>query len=431
MANRENPNSFLLTLFGFEKAKSIAHILLVVAIHTAGWCLLFFLPVLLYPVRFNDDRFINRELIDKAVLIILFYVNYYFLIPRFFEKKKYLTYVSLTILAFLIYLAQYVTIRTNYITRPGGPFQFIQFSSSPPGRIDSLRQRIIFGNMKETRGVVVSFIDSTRFTDAFEKRIRPGDRPATVISNFGLPEPGLFGIPKGVWLMTLNNATSSFALLLLMGGFIRLAFSFIRNQNEKKALENANLNAEVNFLRSQINPHFLFNTLNSIYSQAHSKSENTEYSILKLSELFRYVLYDSGGNKVELAKDIQYINNYIDLQKIRLSSKVTINYSVKGELKENEIAPLLLITFIENAFKHGISYTNASVINIEIQVFEETLTMLVSNPVVERNSFAPGGLGLKNVTRRLDLLYPGKYHLDIHHDDHLHIVKLKLDLKSD
>jgi LytS/YehU family sensor histidine kinase len=190
-----------------------------------------------------------------------------------------------------------------------------------------------------------------------------------------------------------------------------------------------NLNAEVNFLKSQINPHFLFNTLNSIYAQAHSRSANTEFSILKLSELLRYVLYDSGENKVELVKDIQYINNYIDLQKIRLSSRVTINYNVKGGLAGYSIAPLLLITFIENAFKHGISYTQASTINVHIEVFEETLTLLTSNPVVERNSFAPGGLGLKNVARRLDLLYPGKYLLDIHHDDLLHIVNLKLDLK--
>jgi LytS/YehU family sensor histidine kinase len=95
------------------------------------------------------------------------------------------------------------------------------------------------------------------------------------------------------------------------------------------------------------------------------------------------------------------------------------------------IAPLLIITFIENAFKHGISYTHASTIKIEISVFEETLTLLISNPIVERNSLTEGGLGLKNVTRRLDPLYPGKYLLDIHHDDHLHVVNLKLDLKSD
>ena len=429
MGSQTNPNSFLLALFGFEKAKSKAHILLIIFIHAAGWCLFFFLPLLLYPVRINDNRFATRELIDKSVLIVLFYLNYYFLIPKFFEKRKYLAYFSIVLLAFVVYFLQYVTIRSNYFPQPGGPFQFIQFSTQPSGAGTLKHRRAIFNDLKETGGMMLG-IDSPKFSNPFEKEIRPvAGNSEKVISSFRLQEPLLFGIPKGIWLLTLNNAISSFALLLLMGGFIRLAFSFIRNQNEKKALENANLNAEVNSLRSQINPHFLFNTLNSIYSQAHNKSDNTEYSILKLSDLFRYVLYDSSGNKVDLAKDIQYISNYIDLQKIRLSSKVTIRYIVNGQLNGYQIAPLLLITFIENAFKHGISYTNASSVNIEINVFEETLTMIVTNPVVERNSFVPGGLGLKNVNRRLDLLYPGKHQLDIQQADGRHIVKLKLDLK--
>ncbi|MBL7742954.1 MAG: histidine kinase [Chitinophagaceae bacterium] len=433
MTDRVQPNSFLLTLFGFEKTRSKWHILLIVLIHAAGWCLLFLLPVLLYPVRVNDQRFIIRELVDKSVLVALFYINFYWLIPRFFERKRYITYSLLAILAFFIYLLQNVAVRVRYFPRPEGPFKFIQLMGPSQERPDSLITNVMFSN---TQGVnsVSSYRDSAIGTGgSFERPvlIQNRDRLNSIMPRFSLREPGVFGIPKGMWLMTLNNAISSFALLLLMGGFFRLAYSFIRNQNEKKALENANLNAEVNFLKSQINPHFLFNTLNSIYAQAHSRSDNTEFSILKLSELLRYVLYDSGENKVELTKDIQYINNYIDLQKMRLSSKVKIRYSVKGDLKGYNIAPLLLITFIENAFKHGISYTHASVINIEIDVFEETLTMLISNPVVERNSFAVGGLGLKNVTRRLDLLYPGKYLLDVHNDDYLHIVNLKLDLKND
>ena len=247
---------------------------------------------------------------------------------------------------------------------------------------------------------------------------------------FRMQEAGMFGIPKGIWLMTTNNAISSFALLLLMGGFIRLANSFIRNQNEKKALENANLNAEINFLKSQINPHFLFNTLNSIYSQAHARSHNTEFSILKLSGLLRYVLYDSGDDKVALAKDIEYINNYIDLQRLRISQKVSINYVVTGDMEGKLIAPLLLINFIENAFKHGISYSQASAIDINIAIFEKTLTLTVVNPMVESDSFAPGGLGLKNVIRRLELLYADHHQLDIHHNNSLHIVNLKLELTN-
>jgi two-component system, LytTR family, sensor kinase len=423
MANRENINSFLFTLFGFKKARSKAHILLVILIHLSGWCLLFFLPVLLYPVRVNDSRFVGRELVDKSVLVLLFYLNYYVLIPRFFEKKKYLAYSSIVVLSFFVYLLQHVFIRATYSPRPGGPFRFVQFGAPPSMDAMPFTTRITgFNEMPDTD----SFPDMR-----FPVTISYHDSLSRMMPRLRFGDAGLFGVPKGIWAISLNNAISSFALLILLGGFIRLAYSFVRNQNEKKVLENANLNAEVNFLKSQINPHFLFNTLNGIYSQAHAKSANTEHSILKLSDLLRYVLYDSGGAKVELAKDIQYLSNYIDLQKLRLSQKITIVYDVSGSTDGKQIAPLLLITFVENAFKHGISYSNPSTVRINIGIFEKTLTLLVSNPVTETNSFAHGGLGLKNVTRRLDLLYPGKYWLDIVHNDHLHIVNLKIDLTSD
>lgn len=385
-----------------------------------GWCLLFILPPLLYPVRINDSWFLTREMVDKLILVIFFYLNYYYLIPRFFEKKKYLAYVSLALLAFLVYFFQHVLIRDRFF--PGGRI----FSQT----FGSVRRPSFYLGTNRLPPPDPSF-----GTDSLPNRPRlvhssgMPDGKGNLMAIFSGPEPGLFGIPKGIWAMSLNNAVSSFALLLLIGGFIRLAHSFIRNLNEKKALENANLNAEVNFLKSQINPHFLFNTLNSIYSQAHSRSDNTEFSILKLSELLRYVLYDSGDNKVDLSKDIQYINNYIDLQRLRLSQKIRVNYSVTGYMQDKRIAPLLLITFIENAFKHGISYSLASCIDISIVIFEKTLTLAVVNPVLETDSFEPGGLGLKNVRRRLELLYPG-HQLDIFCNKNLHIVNLKIELAN-
>lgn len=431
MSGREKLNSFLFTLFGFQKAKSRAHIALVVLIHATGWCVLFFLPLFLYPVRINEERFLLRELVDKSVLIALFYLNYYFLIPRFFEKRKYLRYAVALAAVFLFYLGQHVFVRVHYFPRRGA-IQFVQFLSPVNPREDSARRDVIMSGPGLAYYSPVARRDSPRRRHFFTRPLVAGDTVRGALPNLPrFPEPEWWGIPRGAWMMMLSNAISSFTFLMLLGGFIRLAFSLIRNQNEKKALENANLNAEVKFLKSQINPHFLFNTLNSIYAQAHSRSANTEFSILKLSELLRYVLYDSGEPKVELARDIQYINNYIDLQKMRLSSKVRIDYTVEGHPSGCKIAPLLLITFIENAFKHGISYSQPSVINITIRVFEETLTLHTSNPLVEKNSFAGGGIGLKNVTRRLDLLYPGKYRLDIHDNDDLHIVNLKLDLKSD
>jgi sensor histidine kinase YesM len=426
----ERSNRFLLTLFGMQKARTKGHIFLIILIHAAGWCLFFFLPLLLFPVRINSSRFIIPELIDKSFLVLLFYINYYLLITRLFEKRKYLFYFLLTFFAFIIYLSQYVIVRDKFLTARGGPFRLVHFAGAPELRRDSFIRAIGFYGISNEDPNARAF-ETRKFDSNSTVLTNSPDSVIRTMPEFPPEEESFLGIPKRMWLMTLNNAVSSFILLFLLGGFIRLAFSFIRNQNEKKLLENAKLNAEVNFLKSQINPHFLFNTLNSVYAQAHSKSDKTEISILKLSELLRYMLYDSGANKVELAKDIQYINNYIDLQQLRLSSKVKINYSVKGKLNGYHIAPLMLITFIENAFKHGISYSHSSSIDIEIKIIDETLTLLVSNPVLQSNTFADGGLGLKNVTRRLELLYPDKYQLLIRLENNHHIVNLNLDLKSD
>jgi two-component system LytT family sensor kinase len=411
MAAKENINSFLFTLFGFGRAKSRAHILLIVLIHAAGWCILFLLPLFFYPVRINSNRFVARELIDKIVLVGFFYLNYYILIPRFFEKKKSLVYFSLVAACFVIYFSQSVFIRHQYgfFNRQGPTLFHIR---APFIGVDSL--------------------------PAGARLFRPPDGVPVIDtgSNFMMPalairEPVLFGIPRGVLLISLNNSLSSFSLLLLMGGFIRLAFSFIRNQDEKKALENANLNAEVSFLKSQINPHFLFNTLNGIYSLANSRSPHTEEAILKLSQMLRYVLYDSSTERIELSRDIAYISNFMHLQRLRLAQKVKINYEVRGNTEKLFIAPLLMITFIENAFKHGVSYIYPSTISVEINVFGETLTLVASNTVFENNKFDTGGIGLKNAKRRLDLLYPDKYLLDIVRNNRLYVVNLKINLQSD
>jgi two-component system LytT family sensor kinase len=198
-------------------------------------------------------------------------------------------------------------------------------------------------------------------------------------------------------------------------------------------LENERLNAELNFLKLQINPHFLFNTLNSIYSQAHLKSEQTEYSILKFSQIMRYVLYDSTTEKIQLSKDLEYIRNYIDLQKLRISRNITVQYEVAGVTSDLLIAPLLLITFIENAFKHGISYTTPSAINVQITVTGSELSLAVSNTIIRKTKLpdeAAGGVGLANARRRLDVLYPGRYRLDINDSSNVYMVNLSITLDN-
>jgi len=410
-ANKEALNNFLYSFFGFQKTKTRSGLIFIILIHAAVWLLFLGFPFLFYPVRFSNQGFLYRELIIKIFPIIFFYANYYFFLPLFFEKKKRGIYALIVIVSIGIVFTTDVFIRRRHMP-PGFGYAIRNFA---PG--DSNR-------MLTREGFFISPDSANRFLR--------GDVPAGGFRD-SLPRPPVMAVGgRQDIFISLNRSVSSCLFFLLLGSIIRLAYSFLKNQNEKRMLENANLNAEVNFLKSQINPHFLFNTLNGIYSQAHNKSENTEYSILKLSELLRYVLYESGEEKVALEKDIQYINNYIDLQRLRISSKVTINYTVQGSQQGFSIAPLLLISFIENSFKHGISYSQASTINIEIEIFEKTLTLQVSNPVVKSDTFThSGGLGLKNVRRRLDLLYYGKYSLNIHQTDNLYFVYLKLDLKSD
>ena len=212
---------------------------------------------------------------------------------------------------------------------------------------------------------------------------------------------------------------------------IKVTQEWYINEKQKKEMENEKLNSELSFLKSQVNPHFLFNTLNSIYSLANKKSDSTPAAIVKLSQLMRYMLYESNEKLVQLEKEIEYLNNYIELQNLRLFDNVKIIYSTKGDTKDKMIEPMLLIPFIENAFKHGISYLENSEINISIEVKNKKLFLKVKNPIVKSNSAnnnGDHGIGLKNIKRRLDLLYPDNYLLTIDNSGDKHITELIIEL---
>ena len=237
----------------------------------------------------------------------------------------------------------------------------------------------------------------------------------------------MFLIPN-VSFFSYDIFNKSFVVILFYINFFYLLPRLSRSERQKKVLETERLNAELNFLKLQINPHFLFNTLNSIYSQAHFRSEQTEHSILKFSHIMRYVLYDSASEKIPLTKDLEYIRNYIDLQQLRLSKNISIHYDVSGPVNGLSIAPLLLITFIENAFKHGISYTAPSEIKIAIAVTGNELSLTVGNAITQTRRESTGGVGLINARRRLDVIYPNRHLLDVVENDHLYIVNLKIEL---
>ena len=215
-------------------------------------------------------------------------------------------------------------------------------------------------------------------------------------------------------------------LFLFLSTALKFSIDWFLNARIQRDLENQRLTAELAFLKSQINPHFLFNSLNSIYSLAYQKSDTTPEAILKLSEIMRYMLYESNDTKVDLAKELQYLQNYIDLQKIRFGNKAFVEFKVTGEVGNQKIVPLLLIAFIENAFKHGVASDPNMPIRLLINLDGANLHFYTENKKHMNNRDIEGGVGLQNVKRRLELLYPGHYKLDIQDRPDTYIAELSL-----
>ncbi len=226
----------------------------------------------------------------------------------------------------------------------------------------------------------------------------------------------------------LYPATLAFAL----SSAVRLMMEWLATERQKKEMESEKLTSELAFLKSQVNPHFLFNTLNNICSLARKKSDETENAIIKLSQIMRYMLQDSKDEKVSLAKEVEYLQSYIELQRMRLPGQVTVEFALEGNPELVSIEPLLLIPFVENAFKHGVSCQEASAIGIRLTCTAQSLSFSVTNRIARQQGDLieqGSGIGLKNVMRRLELLYPEKHRLEItEHDDH-YLVNLEITVR--
>lgn len=233
------------------------------------------------------------------------------------------------------------------------------------------------------------------------------------------------GIPIGFGTFFWGTIFTSF-IFLFLSTVLKFTIDWFSNERIQRELENQRLTAELAFLKSQINPHFLFNSLNSIYSLAYQGSDDTPEAILKLSEIMRYMLYECNDNKVDLEKEFQYLHNFIDLQKIRFANKAFINFSIEGKVEGQKIVPLLLIAFIENAFKHGVANNPLTPILLQISVEGNQLQFYIKNEKHNNNRDPEGGIGLNNVKRRLNLLYPKKYNLDIIDQIDTYSVRLSL-----
>lgn len=277
------------------------------------------------------------------------------------------------------------------------------------------KKRILFYLLSLIATIILFAWINYNFFDNWSAKVFPD---YFFISYFTFREVTLFFIVYIVITMLLKLSKSWFLVSWL--------------QNELLEKEKQKTEVELKALKAQINPHFFFNTLNSIYSMALDKDERLPGTVLQLSELMRYFLYESKDNFVPLEKELAVADNYIALQRIRSGKQLSIEIKKEGEVSGQKIAPLLLITFLENAFKHGAKGDSVNTfIRIDVKVEKDKLNFMVENNkgiIDEVNMADHSGLGLENVKRQLELLYPGKHRLNIKDKQDRFIVELELSL---
>lgn len=327
------------------------------------------------PFRINIDFYVQW-----ITGIILFYLNYFYLVPVLLLEKKYWLYFVFVLALILLFMI----IRVNYFIP-----EFIRF----------------------------------RPQNMLPPKMIPPDAKIFIHD-----EKGRINIHKQPLFFKIG---SSFFYLLItaISAIMRTLTEFYQNQQNKLIAETHRTNTELNYLRKQTNPHFLFNSLNSIYSLAHKKSDLVPDAIVTLSELMRYMLYETDNKTVALEKEINYIHNYIELQKLRLNNIEDIFINVHGNTKNKFIEPLLLISFVENAFKYGTDYKGATHVKIKIFILEDNFDFWIEN-TIENYVKDPenSGIGLINIQNRLDLLYPNAHELTITQDSQYYRVHLNLKL---
>ncbi|MCP2027089.1 hypothetical protein L1276_002233 [Flavobacterium sp. HSC-32F16] len=326
------------------------------------------------PFRINNDFY--AQWISG---ILLFYLNYFYLVPALLLQKKYWQYF---LFVFTI-IAIFMVIRINYFIPE---FRHLRPDNMVPARMIPR--------------------DPNFFHEGKHFRVE-------------MKQPLFFKIGPSFF----------YILIITISAIIRTLTEFYNNQQNKLIAETHRTNTELIYLRKQTNPHFLFNSLNSIYSLAHKKSDLVPDAIVTLSELMRYMLYETDNKTVALEKEINYIQNYIELQKLRLNNIEDIVINVHGDTRNKFIEPLLLISFVENAFKYGTDYKGAAHVKIKIFIFENNLDFWIEN-TIENYVKDPdnSGIGLVNIQSRLDLLYPNAHELTINQDNQFYRVHLNLKL---
>lgn len=333
------------------------------AIHFIVWLFLLVVPYVTTDQVFeslNNEsavKYLQHSLVLSTILLLMFYFNYFFLIPRFLLNEKYLVYiVSLCLtIAVVFYLSVALFIYSDFNPKI----------------------------LAETNPYILKII------------------PVIIINTIAL------------WLLSV-------VFSILMAAYNRL-----------KETEKEKFSAQIASLKSQINPHFLFNTLNNIYATTIDSSPKAADMIDKLSDMMRYTMKETQQDYVQLEDEVNYINNFIALQRLRIDRSVKLKYSPLENIPTLKVAPMLLIPFIENAFKHGVNSEQKSSISIDVSVKKAELELrVVNNKVkVQKDIVEKSGLGIENTVHRLNLIYPSKHLLVINDSEKEFSVTLHINLQ--
>lgn len=397
-------------------------------IYTSIWLLLYISPLASLYMRMSSNPNITfswHEILNawefNTVWLVLMLIHNFLLLPILILKRR--TWKYLMLASALLISCTFA----SYLIRPAGP------------RCYDMDKRM---EMSDCNYYICGESDSCHAPGLCQKMEHdPKEDMCRKPIHGGKPFPRPRYNPEElrpispVPMLGPGEAVAFFGGLLLMGMNlgVKLYFKTQEDREQQERLEKQDLERQLEYLRYQVNPHFFMNTLNNIHALVDINPERAKTTIVELSKMMRYILYEGDKKYIPVQREALFLKNYIELMRLRYSSRVSINLDIPEMMPDVMLPPLLLIIFVENAFKHGVSYAAPSFIDIKVTVTQEMLQFKCRNSRQEQKpdeKKKKGGVGLANARRRLDLLFHDKYSLEIKEDDKEYDVQLEIPLSK-
>lgn len=397
-------------------------------IYTSIWLLLYLSPLASLYMRMSSNpniAFSWHEILNawafNTVWLVLMLIHNFLLLPILIIKRR--TWQYLMLASALLISCTFA----SFLIRPAGP------------RFDDKDKRM---EMSDTNYYICGESDSCHAPGLCQKMEHdPKEDMCRKPIHGGKPFPRPRYNPdelrpiSPVPMLGPGEAVAFFGGLMLMGMNlgVKLYFKTQEDRDHQEMLEKQDLERQLEYLRYQVNPHFFMNTLNNIHALVDINPERAKTTIVELSKMMRYILYEGDKKLIPVQREALFLKNYIELMRLRYSSRVSINLDIPEMMPDVMLPPLLLIIFVENAFKHGVSYAAPSFIDIKVEVTQDKLKFRCRNSRQEQKpdeKKKKGGVGLANARRRLDLLFHDKYSLEIKEDDKEYDVQLEIPLSK-